>query len=239
MLSYNIIPDIITNTIDIYDTSQSSTTFHKEHEKIDLRYFFDRAPAIPCENEQLLSISIVVAMFYDFLYARYKIEFLYDTKEIYENMKNKIFSILDILNVIKYTLKSPYLSFTYYYVSKEIHDLQQAICEHQCVLCNLTFFSNIHPSKQNQVIELPTLTDECLGMSIVLLLGYTEDAFIARIPFEGPLVMYAYIPYDYFERFNRDRWVLRIHEFSLMKPSFTTPEIETHAQDIYRFRIII
>jgi hypothetical protein len=61
------------------------------------------------------------------------------------------------------------------------------------------------------VLQPPSQRDQALGMIAIYVVGYQGRHWIARFPFglhwgeRG----YGYIPFDYFQRYNRDRWVMR------------------------------
>jgi hypothetical protein len=51
-------------------------------------------------------------------------------------------------------------------------------------------------------------------MIVVTIVGYQEDVWIVKFPFglhwgdNG----FGYVPFDYFDRYNRDRWIIDVEE---------------------------
>ena len=103
----------------------------------------------------------------------------------------------------------------HYYVPKDTRVIQLALNRDHLVLANLTLFSNFLSSQQG-VVEPPTQDDTPAGMIVVTLVGYQDGIWIARFPFgmhwgdQG----IGYISYEYFDRYNRDRWIVDIDECS-------------------------
>ena len=82
-------------------------------------------------------------------------------------------------------------------------------CGH-LIVCNLTLFSSF--LSNGSTMLPPCDSDMCTGMIAVLIVGYRDGEWIARFPFghhwgeRG----YAAIPFEYFDRFNRDRWIIEV-----------------------------
>ena len=107
----------------------------------------------------------------------------------------------------------PFYRMQHYYVPKDIGILKHALLQDRLILANLTLFSNFLSSRGG-VIRFPNSTDQSAGMIVVTIVGYQEDMWIVKFPFglhwgENGC---GYVPFDYFDRYNRDRWVIDVDE---------------------------
>ena len=107
----------------------------------------------------------------------------------------------------------PFYQMQYYYVPKEESTLKQALLNDHLILANLTLFSNFLSSRGG-VVRFPNSTDTSAGMIVVTIVGYQNDTWIVRFPFgihwgdQG----IGYVSFEYFDRYNRDRWIIDIEE---------------------------
>lgn len=117
--------------------------------------------------------------------------------------------------VSKQMYQTPFYHMQYYYVSKDEHILKSALLNDHLILANLTLFSNFLSSRGG-VVHFPNSTDTSAGMIVVTILGYQNDTWIVRFPFgihwgdQGV----GYVSFEYFDRYNRDRWLIDIDECS-------------------------
>ena len=107
----------------------------------------------------------------------------------------------------------PFYRMQYYYVPKDIPTIKQALLQDHLVLANLTLFSNFLSSRGG-VLRFPNSTDQSAGMIVVTIVGYQDDVWIVKFPFglhwgENGC---GYVPFDYFDRYNRDRWIIDVDE---------------------------
>jgi hypothetical protein len=108
---------------------------------------------------------------------------------------------------------APFYRMQHYYVPNGHIAIKQALMHDHLVLANLTLFSNFLSSRQG-VIRLPNSTDQSAGMIVVTIVGYQEDVWIVKFPFGlhwGDNGV-GYVPFDYFDRYNRDRWIIDVEE---------------------------
>ena len=110
----------------------------------------------------------------------------------------------------------PFYRMQYYFVPKDATTLKHALANDHLVLANLTLFSNFLSARQGVVCP-PNHTDQPAGMVVVTLVGYQEDdVWVVRFPFglhwgdQG----IGYVSFEYFDRYNRDRWIIDIDECS-------------------------
>lgn len=107
----------------------------------------------------------------------------------------------------------PFYQMQYYYVPKEEHCIKQALLNDHLILANLTLFSNFLSSRGG-LVRFPNSTDTSAGMIVVTIIGYRADTWIVRFPFgihwgdQGV----GYVSFEYFDRYNRDRWLIDISE---------------------------
>lgn len=110
-------------------------------------------------------------------------------------------------------LTKPFYRMQHYYVPKDTPTLQRALCCNHLILANLTLFSNFLSARQG-VVQPPNTDDVPAGMVVITLIGYQEGVWIARFPFgmhwgdQGV----GYISHEYFDRYNRDRWIVEMDE---------------------------
>lgn len=107
----------------------------------------------------------------------------------------------------------PCYRMQHYYVPKDVTILKHALLQDHLVLANLTLFSNFLSSRGG-VVRFPNSTDQSAGMIVITIVGYQEDLWIVKFPFglhwgENGC---GYVPFDYFDRYNRDRWVIDVDE---------------------------
>lgn len=108
---------------------------------------------------------------------------------------------------------APFYRMQHYYVPSGHTAIKRALLHDHLVLANLTLFSNFLSSRQG-VIRLPNSSDQSAGMIVVTIVGYQEDVWIVKFPFglhwgdNG----FGYVPFDYFDKYNRDRWVIDVEE---------------------------
>ena len=108
---------------------------------------------------------------------------------------------------------APFYRMQHYYVPSGHTTIKHALLHDHLVLANLTLFSNFLSSRQG-VIRLPNSSDQSAGMIVVTIVGYQEDVWIVKFPFglhwgdNG----FGYVPFDYFDRYNRDRWIIDVEE---------------------------
>lgn len=108
---------------------------------------------------------------------------------------------------------APFYRMQHYYVPNGHTAIKCALLHDHLVLANLTLFSNFLSSRQG-VIRLPNSSDQSAGMIVVTIVGYQEDMWIVKFPFglhwgdNG----FGYVPFDYFDRYNRDRWIIDVEE---------------------------
>ena len=110
----------------------------------------------------------------------------------------------------------PFYRMQYYYVPKDTTTLKHALANDHLVLANLTLFSNFISARKG-VVRPPNHDDQPAGMVVVTLVGYQEDdVWVVRFPFglhwgdQG----IGYVSFEYFDRYNRDRWLIDIDECS-------------------------
>jgi hypothetical protein len=119
------------------------------------------------------------------------------------------------------TQSSPhqFYNLRYFYVPKDADHIKKALFQNNLILCNLAVFSSIYSQTddgEEGIITLPGAEDKCYGMIACLIVGYTPYGWIMRFPFgyhwgDGG---YGLVAYDYFERYNRDRWLVLIDNLS-------------------------
>ena len=108
---------------------------------------------------------------------------------------------------------TPFYRMQHYYVPKDNHTMKLVLMRDNLILANLTLFSNFLSSRGG-VIRFPNSTDQSAGMIVVTIVGYQEDVWIVKFPFglhwgdNG----FGYVPFDYFDRYNRDRWMVEVEE---------------------------
>ena len=121
------------------------------------------------------------------------------------------FSITNIANT--HTFQKPFYTMDYYYVPKDPNIMQQALLHDHLILANLTLFSNFLSARRGHV-PFPNSDDQSAGMIVVTIVGYQENTWIVKFPFgvhwgdHG----FGYVSFDYFQRYNRDRWIIDIVE---------------------------
>jgi hypothetical protein len=113
---------------------------------------------------------------------------------------------------------SPLFEFRSYYVAKEEMVMKMALYQNNLILCNLTLFSNVLQLSENR-LQLPSKEDQCLGMINVILVGYRDTYWVVRFPFGHRWCEngYCLVSMDYFNRFNRDRWIIVIDSLKQMR----------------------
>jgi hypothetical protein len=148
--------------------------------------------------------------------------------------------------------KKPILEISHYYVPKDVDEMKKAIFQNNLILCNIAVFPSIFDTDADGTISFPGEDETAYGMIACVIVGYTSQGWILRFPFgyhwgdNG----YAYVTYDYFERFNRDRWVVLVDNVKVrkLKTKSLKEQIEKDGEeekkqenevDIYRWRIII
>ena len=107
----------------------------------------------------------------------------------------------------------PFYRMQHYYVPKDTHVLRQALCSNNLILANLTLFSNFLAAQQG-VVPPPNSSDISSGMVVITLVGYQDGVWIARFPFGIHWGDHGigYISHEYFDRYNRDRWIVDVYE---------------------------
>jgi len=112
-----------------------------------------------------------------------------------------------------------FFDMKYYYLAKDEMVMKMSLFQENTILANLTIFSNFLNCKDG-VISFPEREDTAIGMIAVMIVGYRNDGtWIARFPFghrwgeHG----YGYISNDYFERYNRDRWIIVIDSIKQLR----------------------
>jgi hypothetical protein len=110
----------------------------------------------------------------------------------------------------------PFYSLQYYYVPKTQSILKQALFDNHLILANLTLFANFL-NCHHGIIQPPGERDKSAGMIVITLVGYQEQAWIARFPFgiHWGDRSYGYVPFDYFDRYCRDRWIMTVDTCSV------------------------
>jgi hypothetical protein len=107
----------------------------------------------------------------------------------------------------------PFYRMQHYYVPKDVAVIKRALYSDHLILANLTMFSNLLSSRGG-VVPFPNSTDQSAGMIVVTILGYQANVWIVRFPFglhwgdQG----IGYVSFEYFSRYNRDRWLIDIDE---------------------------
>jgi hypothetical protein len=160
-----------------------------------------------------------------------------------------------------------FYNLRYFYVPKDADHIKKALFQNNLILCNLAVFSSIYSEAddgEEGIINLPGAEDKSYGMIACLIVGYTPYGWIMRFPFgyhwgDGG---YGLVAYDYFERYNRDRWLVLIDNLTSSKtkkrplPLVPVPvpmaeEAERAERaggeggedltdvDVYRFRLIV
>jgi hypothetical protein len=110
---------------------------------------------------------------------------------------------------------SPFFKMEYYYVPNQENILKKALYENHLILANIVLFSTFLDCNDG-VLHPPGENDKSAGMIVVTIVGYQENIWIIRFPFgvhwgdHG----YGYISFDYFNRYNRDRWIIDIESCS-------------------------
>lgn len=128
-----------------------------------------------------------------------------------QNTQSTTFPITTIANA--HTLQHPFYTMDYYYVPKDNTVMQQALMHNHLILANLTMFSNFLSARRGE-IPFPNSDDQSAGMLVVTLVGYQANTWIVKFPFgihwgdHG----FGYVSFDYFQRYNRDRWIIDIVE---------------------------
>lgn len=113
----------------------------------------------------------------------------------------------------QHVYSSPFYRMQHYSVPKDDDTMKLVLMRDHLILANLTLFSNFLSSRGG-VVRFPNSTDQSAGMIIVTIVGYQEDVWIVKFPFglhwgdNG----FGYVPFDYFERYNRDRWMIEVDE---------------------------
>jgi len=108
---------------------------------------------------------------------------------------------------------APFYRMQHYSVPKDNDTMKLVLMRDHLILANLTLFSNFLSSRGG-VIRFPNSTDQSAGMIVVTVVGYQEDMWIVKFPFglhwgdNG----FGYVPFDYFDRYNRDRWMVEMDE---------------------------
>lgn len=125
---------------------------------------------------------------------------------------------------------APFFHMQHYYVPKDTRVLKEALYHDHLILANLTLFSNIQ-SARHGAVEPPTVHDVQVGMVVVTLIGYQHGVWIARFPFGVHWGDHGigYISEAYFDRYNRDRWIVDIEESS-EPPEYRTQREQAQAK---------
>jgi hypothetical protein len=111
------------------------------------------------------------------------------------------------------TASKPFYRMQHYYVPNDAAVIKRALYSDHLILANLTLFSNLLSSRGG-VVPFPNSTDQSAGMIVVTILGYQANVWIVRFPFglhwgdQG----IGYVSFEYFSRYNRDRWLIEIDE---------------------------
>ena len=93
--------------------------------------------------------------------------------------------------------------------------LKNILFNNNLILANIVLFSTFLECEDG-IIHPPGEDDQSAGMIVVTIVGYQENIWIAKFPFgvhwgdNG----YGYISFDYFDRYNRDRWLIDINSCS-------------------------
>lgn len=113
---------------------------------------------------------------------------------------------------------SPLCDFRSYYVPKDEVIMKMALYQNQLILCNLTLFSSVLELAENH-LQLPIKEDQCLGMITVIIVGYRETEWLVRFPFGHRWCDngYCLVSMEYFNRYNRDRWIVVIDRLKQMR----------------------
>ena len=125
--------------------------------------------------------------------------------------KDTTFPVTSIASQNVYT--SPFYRMQHYYVPKDNDTMKLVLMRDHLILANLTLFSNFLSSRGGLVC-FPNSTDQAAGMIIVTVVGYQDNTWIVKFPFglhwgdNG----FGYVPFDYFDRYNRDRWMVEMDE---------------------------
>jgi len=114
---------------------------------------------------------------------------------------------------------SPLFDCRYFYVPKEELVMKMALYQNHLILANLSLFSNIMDLTTDNRLPLPRKEDSCLGMITVIVVGYREEYWLIRFPFGHRWCEngYCYVPMEYFDRYNRDRWIIMIDRLKQMR----------------------
>lgn len=152
-------------------------------------------------------------------------------KELYPLMNHKYFySIESALSLLRengiveekmdlpFDKLTPLFDMKYYYVAKDEMVMKKALYQNNLILSNLTIFSSILDLTDNYLV-MPSKDDVCLGMINIIIVGYRENHWIVRFPFGHRWCDngYCFVSFDYFDRFNRDRWILTIDSLKQMR----------------------
>jgi hypothetical protein len=107
----------------------------------------------------------------------------------------------------------PFFQMENYYLAQDDATMRKALLEDHLILANLTIFDSFMKDMNGQ-INHPAPDSKCLGMITVLIVGYDQDTWIARFPFGyvWGYNVYGNISRDYWDRYNRDRWILTINK---------------------------
>jgi hypothetical protein len=193
----------------------------------DRRYDFDICPARQFRNihnaYSLLYMTSV--LLFDTLYFKNKCQYFPDLEKVNSSMNNtKKYSMSEILEMFKVTNfpavdfemddePTPFYEMDYYYLMKDDKLIRYCIENEYLVLCNLTCYNTIFNVDKGGKIESPKEeNNQFEGMTCILIVGYNETSWIAKFPFgkQWGNNGYGFIPYEYFDRYNRDRWIIDV-----------------------------
>ena len=131
----------------------------------------------------------------------------------------KEFSIYNDQNISDNILidnhQKPFFNMEYYYIPNQEKILKNILFNDNLILANIVLFSTFLECEDG-IIHPPGEDDQSAGMIVVTIVGYQENIWIAKFPFgvhwgdNG----YGYISFDYFNRYNRDRWLININSCS-------------------------
>jgi hypothetical protein len=226
--------------------NQGYTEDYKYPVMQDRRYDFDVCPARQFRNvhNAYSLLYMISVLLFDTLYFKNKCQYFPDLEKINSLMNHtKQYSMSEVLEMFKTTNLpaldieiddelTPFYDMDYYYLMNDDKLIRYCIENEYLVLCNLTCYNTIFHVGKDGKIELPKKeNNQFEGMTCILLVGYNETAWIAKFPFgkQWGNNGYGYIPYEYFDRYNRDRWIIDIPKLN------RSLKIQTNAETVIPF----
>lgn len=125
----------------------------------------------------------------------------------------------------------------FFYIPKDEQIMKMVLFQNHLILANLTIFNNIFDNKTGLLLLPHNKKDECVGMITIIIVGYKvlpdgQFVWMARMPFNNKWGEhgYGYIPVEYFDKFNRDRWIIEINS---IKTPLLSNNTSTSIQEMF------